>query len=159
MAMETEWERRPILALGRRRRRRPTLEDRVIARMLAPWLDREIARGFAPTLSEAHAARANQLAGKHTRHAVARALDRLIDRAEQPRRAFLNPVVPPCRAEVREAMPLILSIRTRLHCEQPLDPQAIALLKTLLSDYNGPCYKTEAPGALAAALQRVLEAL
>ena len=126
--------------------------------MLAPWLDRELARGFAPTLSEAHAARAKQLAGKRTRHAAARSLDRLIDGAENPRRAFSNPVVPSC-SEIREAMPLILSIRTRLHSDQPLNPQAIALLKTLLSDHNGPCYKTEAPGALAAALQRVLEAL
>jgi len=157
MTMKAESEQNPILA--RRRRRKPTLEDRAIARMLAPWLDRELARGFAPTLSEAHAARAKQLAGERTRHAMARALDRLIDRAEQPRRAFLNPVVPPCRAEIREAMPLILSIRTRLHSEQPLDPQAIARLKTLLTDHNGPCYKATEPGALAAALQAVLEAL
>ena len=159
MTMKAESEQNPILALGWRRRRKPTLEDRVIARMLAPWLDRELARGFAPTLSEAHAARAKQLAGERTRHAIARALDRLIDRAEQPRRAFLNPVVPPCRAEVREAMPLILSIRTRLHSDQPPDPQAVARLKTLLSDHNGPGYKATEPGALAVALQAVLEAL
>jgi len=157
--MEAEWERRPILAPGWRRRRKPTLEDRVIARMLAPWLDREIACGFAPTLSEAHAARAKQLAGERARHAVACSLDRLIDRAENPRRAILNPVVPPCRAEVREAMPLILSIRTRLHSDQPPDPQAVARLKTLLSDHNGPGYKATEPGALAVALQAVLEAL
>ena len=158
MAMEAEWQQTPILAPGWRRRRKPTLEDRIIAHMLAPWLDRELARGFAPTLSDAHAARAKQLTGKRKRHAVARSLDRLIDRAEQPRRAFLNPVVPPC-AEVRQAMPLILSIRTRLQSDHPLDPRAIARLKTLLSDHNGPCYKATEPGALAVALQRVLEAL
>ena len=158
MAMEAEWEQSPILAPGWRRRRKPTLEDRVIARMLAPWLDRELARGLAPTLSEAHAARADQLAGKRMRHGAARSLNRLIDRAEKPRRGFLNPVVPP-RAEVREAMPLILSIRTRLHSGQQLDPQAIARLKSLLGDHNGPCYKANEPGALTVALQGILDAL
>jgi hypothetical protein len=158
MAMEAEWEHNRILAPRSRRRQKPSLEDRLIARMLAPWLDGELARGSQATLSEAHAARAQQLVGKRTRQSVARRLDRLIDRAETPRRACLSPVVPPY-AEVQEAMPLIRSIRARLHSEQPLDPHAIARLKMLLSDRNGPCYKATEPGALAAALQQVVVAL
>ena len=42
--------------------RRPSVEDRLIARMLAPWLDRELAERRGGELSEAHAARAEQLA-------------------------------------------------------------------------------------------------
>jgi len=158
VVVEAEWEQSPILAPGGRRRRRPTLEDRLIARMLAPWLDGELARGVATSLSEAHAARASQLCGQRTRFAVARSLKRLIDRAEHPRRAPFNPAVPPC-PEVRAAMPLILSIHTRLQSEESLDAQAIARLKTLLSDRNGPCYKATEPGALAAELEGILDAL
>jgi hypothetical protein len=125
--------------------------------MLAPWLDRELARGVATSLSDAHAARASQLTGQRTRYTVARSLERLIDRAEHPGRAPFNPAVPPC-PEVRQAMPLILSLHTRLQSEESLDAQAIARLKTLLSDHNGPYYKATEPGALAAALQGILEA-
>jgi hypothetical protein len=134
------------------------LEDRLIARILAPWLDRELARGVAPSLSEAHAARAKQLIGERIRCAVARSLERLTDRAEHPRRSLLNRAVPPS-AEVREAMPLILPICTLLQSEESLDPHAVARLKTLLRDHNGPCYKAAEPGALAAALKGILEAL
>src|SRR5947209_3790941 len=36
----------PAFSGGRRWRRRPTREDRLIARMLAPWLDEELARQY-----------------------------------------------------------------------------------------------------------------
>jgi len=49
---------------GRVQHRKPTLEDRLIARMLARWLDEELARGMGASLSEAHAARAEQLTGE-----------------------------------------------------------------------------------------------
>jgi hypothetical protein len=56
-------------------------------------------------------------------------------------------------------MPLILSICTRLQSEESPDPHAIARLKTLLSDHNGPCHNATEPGALAAALHGILDAL
>jgi hypothetical protein len=134
------------------------LEDRLIARILAPWLDRELASGVATSLSEAHAARAKQLTAERNRGAAARSLHRLIDRPEHPGRTHLNPAAPPSE-EVREAMPLILSICTRLQSEESLDPHAIARLKTLLSDHNGPCHQATEPGALAAALHGILDTL
>jgi hypothetical protein len=65
--------------------------------MLAPWLDRELAGGLAESLSSAHAARAEQLVAKRTRHRLARSLDRLIDGAGTPRHGFLTAVTQPCR--------------------------------------------------------------
>lgn len=158
VVMEAEWEQRPVFPV-RSCRRRSSLEDRLIARMLAPWLDGELARGLGTSLSEAHAARAAQLTTKHTRRAVAVSLDRLVDRAENPRRGFLTWVVQPCPEQVLEAVPLIVSIRSRLRSTEPLNAEAVARLKSLLSDRAGPCYVRSDPGALSAALRDVSEAL
>ncbi len=158
LVVEAEWEQRPVFPVGWRRRR-SSLEDRLIARMLAPWLDGELARGLGTSLSEAHAARAEQLTTKHTRRAMAVSLDRLVDRAENPRRGFLTWVVQPCPEQVLEAVPLIVSIRSRLRSTEPLNAAAVARLKKLLSDRAGPCYVRCEPNALTAALRYVSEAL
>ena len=144
---------------GWRRRRKPALEDRLIARMLAPWLDEELGRGMGASLSGAHAARAEQLTGERARRRVARTLDRLVDRAQNPRPAYLSPLLPPCPEQVRDAMPLILSIRSRLLAGHPLSAQGIARLKTLLRDRSGACYASSGEGALTVALQEVSELL
>jgi len=123
--------------------------------MLAPWLDQELARGMGAPLSKAHAARARQLTSDRTRLALARALDRLVNRAQAPRPACLTPLVAPCSEQVRDAMPLILSVRSRLLSEEPLATQGIARLKTLLRDRAGAFYVASAPGALAAVLQEI----
>jgi hypothetical protein len=149
--VEAEWDNRPIFPV-RWRRRRTSLEDRVIARMLAPWLDRELARGLETSLSEAHAARAQQLTTQRARRALAVSLERLVDRAEKPRHGFVTGVTQPCPEQVREAMPLIASIRSRLRSTEPLNPGGIARLKTLLSDRAGPCYVRSDPDALTRAL-------
>ena len=49
-----------------------------------PWLDEELARGMGASLSEAHAARAAHLTGERARRAVARSLDTLVERAQNP---------------------------------------------------------------------------
>ena len=158
VVVQVEREPSPEFSTGARRRHKPTLEDRLIARMLAPWLDEELARGMGASLSEAHAARAEQLAGERARRRVVRALDRLVDRAQNPRPACPL-LVPPCPEQVRDAMPLILSIRSRLLSGEPLAAQGIARLKTLLRDRSGACYTASGEGALTVALQEVSELL
>jgi hypothetical protein len=142
---------------GGNRHRKPTLEDRVIAQMLAPWLDAELARGLGASLSRAHAARAEQLTGERSRRRMARTLDRLVARAQHPRSA--SPLPPPCPEQVRDAVPLILSIRSRLLSGEPLATQGIARLETLLRDHSGACYIPTGEGALALALQEISELL
>ncbi len=159
VVVQVEREPSPEFSTGGRRRHKPALEDRLIARMLAPWLDEELARGMGASLSEAHAARAEQLAGERARRRVARALDRLVDRAQNPGPACPSPLLPPSPEQVRDAMPLILSIRSRLLAGQPLAAQGIARLKTLLRDRSGACYTASDEGALTVALQEVSELL
>ena len=135
--------------------RKPTLEDRLTARMLARWLDAELARGVGASFSEANAARAQQLTSERTRRALALRLYRLVDRAQNPGRASLIAGRSPCRDQVDDAMPLILTIRSRLLSGEPLAVQGIARLKTLLGNYYGPCY-VQGPGdALTAALREI----
>jgi hypothetical protein len=143
--VEAEPKPSPAVTAGQCRHGEPTLEDRLVARMLAPWLDEELARGIGASLSEAHAARAEQLTGERARRAVARSLDRLVDRAQNPRPAALIPLVPPCREQVRDAMPLILKIRSLLVSGEPLAARGIASLKKLVSDRCGPCYVRSGP--------------
>jgi hypothetical protein len=157
VVVNVEPDQGALLLTGMRRHRKPTLEDRLIARALAPWLDDELARGMQASLSEAHTARAEQLAGERARRAVVRRLDRLVARAQHQRPPSRMVPVSPCREQVCDAMPLILAIRSRLVSGEPLAAQGIARLKTLLSDRRGPCYVPSVPDSLTVALQEISE--
>ena len=71
----------------------------------------------------------------------------------------MSAAVPPCREQVREAMPLILMIASRLRSAEPVDARGVARLRALLSDGSGPCYAPSRPGALTIALQSVSKSL
>jgi hypothetical protein len=149
----------PASFAGPRRRREPTLEDRVIARMLGPWLDRELGAGVGPSRSAAHAARAGQLTAARKRRALARSLERLVERADDHGSRFSSWSLRPCAEQVGDAMSLIVSTASRLRSDEPLDPLGIARLKTLLRDVSGPCYVPSRPDALTIALQDISKAL
>lgn len=144
---------------GPHRRRKPTLEDRAIARLLAPWLDRDLAGDTEVSLSAAHAARMRQLTNERARQALARWLDRLIKRTDDRQSRLSNWTTQPCTEQVRNATPLILTTASRLRSHEPLDAVGIARLKTLLRDVSGPCYVPSRPDALTIALQDISNAL
>jgi hypothetical protein len=149
----------PASCAGPRPSRAPTLEDRAVARMLARWLDRELAGDVRASLSAAHAARVGQLTKARTRRALARSLDRLVERADDRPSRLPTWTIQPCTEQVRAATPLILSTASRLRSDEPLSPLGIARLKTLLRDVSGPCYVRTRPDALTVALQDVSHAL
>ena len=140
------------------RRPKPTLEDRVIARMLARSLDRELAAGVSAWVSGAHAARSGQLTADRTRHAVANDLDRLIKRAAAPA-SRLQITAVPCRDQVRQATDMMRAIAARLRSADPLDARGIACLRTLMCDPAGPFRTPGRAGALTVALREVSELL
>lgn len=126
--------------------------------MLARWLDRELAAGTEPSISEAHAARAEQLTGAHVRRAVARSLDRLLERAQMTRPSTgLVLTFPPCREQILVAASEILATAARLRSGEPLDPAVVARVKVLLADRTGPCYRRSRPDALVIALRDISE--
>ena len=72
-----------------------------------------------------------------------------------PRSQFRGAVVYPCREQVIEAMPALLTIAGRLRSSDPIDARGIARLNILLSDGNGPCYVKIRRNALTDALQEI----
>ena len=134
---------------------RSQLAARLNARLHAPSLDRELASGIAPWRSSPHAARALQLTCTRNRRGLARSLERLIEQAHEPRGLYRGAVVYPCREQVIEAMPALLTIAGRLRSADPIDARGIARLNILLSDGSGPCYVRIQRNALTNALQEI----
>jgi hypothetical protein len=141
-------------ALPRRRlRRRYQPAAWLLARVRAPWIDRELAQGVAPWRSPAHAARALQLTTTRQRRALAAGLERMVEHAERPASPCrITTVIPPCREQVREALPLISAITSRLRDGAPLDPRGVARLKAVITNGAGPCYTRSHVDALNDAL-------
>jgi hypothetical protein len=129
----------------------------LLAHLRAPWLDRQLADGIASWHSPAHAARALQLTSARTRKALARSLERLVEQAEEPPRSARSAVILPCRPQVREARPIILTTALRLRAGAPVAARGMARLKLLLSDGAGPCYASSRPDALLIELQTITQ--
>jgi hypothetical protein len=132
----------------------PRLHVRLLARMRAAAIDRELAGGALPWCSQLHAARGVQLTSIRSQKALAGSLERLLAHAESPA-APLRAAVPPCIEQVRAARSQILSIGARLRSGAPADCRGIAKLRVLLSDGAGPCYLPIHPAALTLALDDV----
>jgi hypothetical protein len=101
-----------------------------------------------------HAARALQLTSDNRRRALARALERIVEEEDEPRIA-LGTVVRPPPASIREARPLMLTLASRLHGREPVDPRGVAALKALLTDGCGALYSDGHPEVLVRVLRRI----
>lgn len=137
-----------------RRQPGPHWDDHIVARALAPWIDRELAAGEPTWSTVAHAARAVQLTSRRRRRSLARALELLAERAEQPA-AGRSTAIPPCREQVRDALSEIMAMSALLRSAEPIDARGVAKLRALLSDGGSPCYRPGHPDALTDALREV----
>lgn len=129
------------------------------ARLRAPSLDRQLASGVPAWRSPRHAARALRLTTMRRRRATARSLERLVERSEErseerPARGR-SAAIPPCREQVREALPEIMAVTAQLRSTEPVAAHRVAMLRKLLSDGGGPCFIPTHPAALTEALQEV----
>jgi hypothetical protein len=82
-------------------------------------------------------------------------LERLVEQAQQPRSKYRGAVIYPCREQVIDALPALLSIAGRLRSAEPVDARGIARLNILLSDGSGPCYVRIRRNALSNALHEI----
>jgi len=114
---------------------------------------------MASWCSPMHAARARQLTNARTRRTLARSLERLAEQADTPRPPFRTAVVQPCRPQVREARPQMLTIAQRLRSNAPVGVCGIARLRALLANGAGPCYAPSHADALNAELQEIADGL
>jgi len=147
-----------LVSLFGSRPRKPTLDDRLIARRPARCVDGELAAGGAARSSEPHSARVEQLTVARTRRAVAHSLDCLIEQAEGPVSQFRITAIP-CREQVWQAKAMICSTAARLRSAEPLDARGIARLSTLVYDTTGPCYVPSRTNALTVALRDIFKSL
>jgi hypothetical protein len=143
----------PILVSRHRHSKHPLAP--LLARLRAPWLDRQFAAGIESWRSPVHAARARHLTGHHSRRMLARSLERLVEQAEEPPKRYLTAVIQPSRAGVREARPLMLTLASRLRGNDPVAPRGITTLNDLLSDGTGPVYTHGDPETLRRRLQAI----
>ena len=133
-------------------RRQPRALARLSAHLRGPLIDRRLATGTVAWRSPAYAARAVQLTSRRSRVSLARSLESLVERADQPP-TRLSAAVPPCREQVRHAAPLLLALASRLRSPEPVDVRGVAQLRELLSDGASPCFVRLYPEALTVALQ------
>jgi len=137
--------------------RPPGLPDRFAARLHAWRIDRDLAAGEVPWSTTAHAARALHLATDRRRRALAGSLEGLVERSQRPPSLLRSTPVEPCREQVRDALPTIMEIASRLRDGAPLNPRGLAALRVLLADGCGPCYTASRLDALTVAAEQVRE--
>lgn len=123
-------------ALVARPRRLP---DQLLARMLGPSLDRELAAGRQPESARLLAARADDIVSLRRRQALARDWDHVLEMARRPpgpgsARVLLR------RDRLAAAEPEVHEMMTRLLAPLPVAAQGVAAVIVLLTDATGPLY-------------------
>jgi hypothetical protein len=138
--------------------RRARWRDRVVARLRAGWLDRELAAGVAPETDAALALRAQRLIGPGPRRALGRQVERLVRDAHSVGHWVVAPI-PPRRREVLDASDDLNALADRLLAPDPVAVRGVAQVRVLLSDGSGPLYFFGASERLRSAVRRALRSL
>jgi hypothetical protein len=123
--------------LGRLVVRRLRPWHRLLARCLAPRLDRKLAGGARPEESPALAARALQLTSMGFRRDVAASLRRVVTRPA----------------------PELAELAGRLTAPGPVPARGVAIVIELLADGGGPLYRQTCPDDLGTIIRLAAEAL
>jgi hypothetical protein len=153
------------------------LRDRLLARLRASRLDRELATGASPDATVALALRAQVLVRARTRRDLARSAQRILATAMQApaagrppagnspaaprlyRRAARPLPVPTCRDRVRNSSEELGDLIGRLLASGPVDARGVALTGVLLADGSGPLYRRAAYDDVRARVREAVNAL
>ena len=154
MATGDSAARAPVLLPAGAVRRYPL--EGLLARLLAPVLDRRIADGVDPADGPLLVARAAQLARPRARRRTAAHWDRIIDEV-RVRPQPLTHAVPVRTQQVADAAPELVALVMRLRDELPVSPVGVAQARRLLVDAKGPLFDRSAPrGDLGARISLIL---
>jgi hypothetical protein len=144
-----------IPVLGRVR-----LTDRLCARLAARRLDVALAAGASPDHSAALSLRAQTLVGAPCRARLARGLDALLRRAQEPRQPMFDPYAPLPRERVLACRAELGAIADALRGLAAVDAGGVAGAMLLITDGAGPLFgQGHDASDLRRALLRILEAL
>jgi hypothetical protein len=130
---------------------------RVLTRWSAGELDRRLADGSDPMLSDELSLRVGQLGSAGTRVRLATALRAAVELANGRRAPLTTTRLR--REEIRECGELLLSLAERLRGGEPVGAQGLAMTARLVGDRSGPLYRSPASGSLPAAVSDALAAL
>ncbi|AMO61199.1 Uncharacterised protein [Mycolicibacterium phlei] len=131
-----------------------SLLTRLVARLTADRLDRDIAVGVPAPPGSALAVHAARLTSRRERETIARALRQLLHDATATG-PLMSSRIPLNVANIVAAADLIDRIALHLHSPRPVAPRGMARLRLILSDGRGPLYRYgrgDLRGRLGAAL-------
>jgi hypothetical protein len=154
--------RRQWLPGGRlaRRSRGPLLGGiwlRVVTRWRADELDRQLANGTDPMLSDELSLRVGQLGSAGTRVLFAHALREAVEVANGHHRPLITRRLR--RLEIQENEQPLLALADRLHDGEPLGIPGLAMTARLVNDRSSPLYRAGVGGLLPATVAEALAAL
>ncbi len=115
------------------------LRDRLVVRLRAARLDRDLAHGACPDASAGLALRAQMLVRVPMRRDLARSAERILAAAAEPAVSRRLPV-PVCGDRVSCAADEFGELIRRLLAPGPLPARGVALARLLLADASGPLY-------------------
>ena len=157
--------------LGRLTVRRLWPWHRLLARCLAPSLDRQLADGVRPEASAVLAARAMVLTSVRYRRGLAASLRRMLAASVSPharprlmtasRSAGVarQPYIPLRRDRIAGSASELDGLARSLAGQSPVPAQGVAMVSQLLADGGGPLYRVGARDDLDAVIERVAHAL
>jgi hypothetical protein len=157
--------------LGRLTVRRVSPWHRLLARVLAASLDRQLADGVRPERSAVLAARAMALTSAGYRRALAASLRRMLAASVAPGSrplsltparsagAAIRPYVPLRRDRIAGAAEELAGLAECLTARRPVPARGVALVSQLLADGGGPLYRAASRDDLGARLERAAQAL
>lgn len=130
---------------------------RVLTRWSAGDLDRRLASGSDPMLSDELSLRVGQLGSATTRVRLASVLRTAVEMANGRRAPLIATRLR--RDAIRECDELLLALAERLRGGEPVGAQGLAMTARLVGDRAGPLYRSRASGSLPAAVRDALAAL
>ena len=157
--------------LGRLTIRRLRPWHRLLARCLAPNLDRQLADGTRPEASAVLAARAMVLTSVRYRRGLAASLRRTLAASMSPQArsrpmaasrsagAARQPHVPLRRDRIAGSASELDGLARSLAGPSPVPAQGVAMVSQLLADGGGPLYRAGARDDLDALIERAAQAL
>jgi hypothetical protein len=157
--------------LGRLTLRRVSPWHRLLARVLAASLDRQLASGARPEASAVLAARAMVLTSAGYRRALAASLRRMLAASVAPRPRSLpvttarsaggavHPYVPLRRDRIAGAAAELAGLAECLTARGPVPARGVALVSQLLADGGGPLYRAASRDDLTESVEQASQAL
>jgi hypothetical protein len=157
--------------LGRLTLRRLWPWHRLLARCLAPSLDRQLADGASPEANAVLAARAMVLTSVRYRRGLAASLRRMLAASTSPQTSprlmaasrsagvARQPHVPLRRDRIADSASELAGLARSLAGQSPVPAQGVAMVSQLLADGGGPLYRAGARDDLDAVIERAARAL